>query len=99
MVNAKSETLISYKIKQDGNDEFNYVLCDLWIESLLIHKLGNVKNIGNKRGLFFCLFRDKKPEGRFTSSLNTKVVGYLTLKKYSTSKSDLTPTIGLKQQA
>jgi hypothetical protein len=99
MVIAKSEALISYKIKQDGNDEFNYVLCDPWIESLLRHKLGNVKNIGNKCGFFLCLFRDKKLEGRFPLSLNTKVVGYLTLKKYSTSKSDLTPTIGSKQQA
>jgi len=99
MVTAKSETLISYKIKQDGDDEFNYVLCDLWIESLLRHKLGNVKNIRSKCGLFLCLFRDKKPEGGFTSSFNTKVVGYLALKKYSTSKSDLTPTIGSKQQA
>jgi hypothetical protein len=81
MVTAKSEALISYKIKQDGNDEFNYVLCDPWIESLLRHKLGNVENIGSKCGFFHCLFRDKKLEGRFTLNLNTKVVGYLTLQK------------------
>jgi hypothetical protein len=52
IVTAKNETLISYKIKQNGGDEFNYVLCDPWIESLLRHKLGNVKNIGSKCGFF-----------------------------------------------
>ncbi len=99
MVTAKSEALISYKIKQDGDDEFNYMLYDPWIKSLLRHKLGNVKHIGSKCGFFLCLFKDKKLEGRFTLSLNAKVVGYLTLKKYSTSKIDLTPTIGSKQRA
>jgi hypothetical protein len=77
----------------------NYVLCDPWIDSWLRHKLGNIEYIGSKHGFFLCLFRDKKLERRFTLSLNTKVVGYLALKINSTSKNDLTPTIGSKQQS
>jgi hypothetical protein len=99
MVIAKREALISYQIKQDGDDEFNYVLCDPWIESLLRHKLGNVEILEVNVGFSFVCLGIKQLKGRFTLSPNTKVVGYLTLKKYSTSKSDLTPTIGSKQQA
>jgi len=40
-------------------------LCDPWIEPLLGHKLINLKDFKSKQGFLLCLFRKKKPEGKF----------------------------------
>jgi hypothetical protein len=41
MVTIESQVRISYKIKQDNGEEFNYTLCEPWIKSLLGHNLKN----------------------------------------------------------
>jgi hypothetical protein len=57
------------------------MLCDPWIKPLLGHKLINLEDFRSKQGLFLCLFRGKKLEGKFVLSPTTKVMGYPSLKK------------------
>jgi hypothetical protein len=56
-------------------------LCDPWIEPLLGHKFINLKDFISKQVFFHCLFREKKPKGKFVLSPTIKVVGYFNMKK------------------
>jgi hypothetical protein len=55
----ETQVQISCMIKQENGDEYNCVLCDPWIKSLLGHKLVNPKDFKTKQGFFLCLFMDK----------------------------------------
>ncbi len=62
-------------------------MCDPWIEPLFGHKLINPKDFKSKHGFFLCLFRKKKPKGKYVLSCIAKVVGYSSLKKDTIGKS------------
>jgi hypothetical protein len=86
MIFAKSQPRITCKIKQANNEKFDHTLCDPWIEPLLRHKLVSLENFKSKQGFFLCLFREKKIEGKFVLSPTIEIMGYSSLKKYTTRK-------------
>jgi hypothetical protein len=81
MVSSQSQPCIIRKIKQINSEEFDYMLCDPWIEPLLGHKLINLEDFKSKQGFFLCLFKEKKLESKFVLSPTTEVMGYSSLKK------------------
>jgi hypothetical protein len=62
------------------------MLYDPWIEPLLGHKLISPKDFKSKQGFFLCLFKEMKVEGKFVLSPTIEVMGYSSLKKYTTRK-------------
>ncbi len=68
------------KIKQNIGDEYDCVLCDPQIKSLLGYDLVSPKDFQARQGFFFCFLRDKKLKGRFTLSSTIEVFGYCALK-------------------
>jgi hypothetical protein len=87
MVSSQSQPCIIRKIKQINSEEFDYMLCDPWIEPLLGHKLISLEDLKSKQGFFLRLFKEKKPKGKFFLSPTTEVVGCSSLKKNTTWKS------------
>jgi hypothetical protein len=68
MVTIETQAWTSYKIKQDTNDEYDCVLCDPQIKSLLGYDLVCPKDFGARQSFFLPLFKYKKPIGRFNKS-------------------------------
>jgi hypothetical protein len=75
MVKIENQVRISYKIKQNSGEEFNYTLCEPWIKSLLRHNLKNQEYFKIKQGFYLCLFKEEKPKGKLVLNPTTKLVG------------------------
>ncbi len=58
-IHLETQVQISCTIKQENGDEYNCVLCDPSIKSLLGYKLVIPKYFKTKQGFFLCLFMDK----------------------------------------
>lgn len=78
---TQTQTQIACKIKQESGQEFDYVLCDLQIKTLLYHDLGTPDDFQKMEGFFLWLFCDKKPKGKFILSFFAEVIGFSVLKK------------------
>ncbi len=59
IVLTQTQAQIACKIKQENNCEFDYVLCDLWIKTLIDHDLGTPEDFKKMGSFFVWLFHDK----------------------------------------
>ncbi len=78
---TQTQAKIACKIKQENNQVFDYVLCDLWIKALLDHDLVTLEDLKKMKRFFLQLFCDKKPRGKFILNPTIQFIGFSTLKK------------------